>query len=367
MSSASTKSWWRHAILRPLAWDHSWALAQRRRGTLVPATLTVSFACYTLANGALGHQAGPRAVAGCPHREHCFPPRRGWIAYRIATAGNFSGSPWCSWGATEIFGSAAAAKRSPGHAIEFAGYRAVHIEGGTSPVLPVIILLLAIYLFCWLRLSRLRMEEERHAAPPTGKDAEAFSGCAIPPKAVRDLDLGQFTFRRRRRARLAALFQPVQSLCQPGGHLLRRHSGLPLHHRDLHACRGVHSFSAHLGLLRKLLQDLERHPLRYAFSRLPKDFSWTTIWAGDPRPQLIMPARSLDVLRSCPGRVLQPSSSMWSSGSSAQEPGPPVWRGTTRCQETQSSHERSLWPALAPSAGRLAGGCLGYARSAGKA
>jgi hypothetical protein len=50
-------------------------------------------------------------------------------------------------------------------------------------------------------------------------------------------------------------------------------------------------------VLRKLLQNLERHPLRYAFSRLPKDFSWTTVWAGDPRPQLIMPARSLDVLR----------------------------------------------------------------------
>jgi hypothetical protein len=57
--------------------------------------------------------------------------------------------------------------------------------------------------------------------------------------------------------------------------------------------------------LRKLLQDLERHPLRYAFTRLPKSFSWTTVWAGDPRPPLIMPARSLDALRMVPNVKVQ--------------------------------------------------------------
>ena len=57
--------------------------------------------------------------------------------------------------------------------------------------------------------------------------------------------------------------------------------------------------------LRKLLQDLERHPLRYAFSRLPKSFSWTAVWVGDPRPQLIMPARSLDALRMIPDEEVQ--------------------------------------------------------------
>ena len=49
-----------------------------------------------------------------------------------------------------------------------------------------------------------------------------------------------------------------------------------------------------------MLQDLERHPLRYAFSRLPKDFSWTAVWTGDPRPKLYLPMRSLEVLRMIP-------------------------------------------------------------------
>jgi hypothetical protein len=57
--------------------------------------------------------------------------------------------------------------------------------------------------------------------------------------------------------------------------------------------------------LRRLLRHLEAHPLRYAFSRLPKSFSWTTVWAGDQRPQLIMLARSLDALRMMPDVKVQ--------------------------------------------------------------
>jgi hypothetical protein len=34
--------------------------------------------------------------------------------------------------------------------------------------------------------------------------------------------------------------------------------------------------------------------------RLPKTFSWTTVWAGDPRPQLVLLYRSVDVLSMLP-------------------------------------------------------------------
>ncbi len=57
--------------------------------------------------------------------------------------------------------------------------------------------------------------------------------------------------------------------------------------------------------LRKMLQRLERHPLRYAFTRLPRNFSWTTVWAGDPRPPALMLTRSLDALRMNPGAEVQ--------------------------------------------------------------
>src|ERR1017187_8247836 len=52
--------------------------------------------------------------------------------------------------------------------------------------------------------------------------------------------------------------------------------------------------------VQRLLQALERHSLRYAFTRLPKGFSWTTIWTGDPQPTLVTQSRSLDALRLVP-------------------------------------------------------------------
>jgi hypothetical protein len=64
-------------------------------------------------------------------------------------------------------------------------------------------------------------------------------------------------------------------------------------------------FIASWRALRQLLQKLERSPLRYAFSRFPKDFSWMTVWTGDPRPKLLMPMRALDVLRTIPGSALE--------------------------------------------------------------
>ena len=49
--------------------------------------------------------------------------------------------------------------------------------------------------------------------------------------------------------------------------------------------------------LRTILQFLERHPLRDAFTRLPHTFSWTSIWQGDLKPTFVTTGRSRDCLR----------------------------------------------------------------------
>src|SRR5258708_30247172 len=215
-----------------------------------------------------------------------------WAAAVIATA--------------EIAGTCyAALSDSAGGAREFAGYRAVHIESGTSPVLPVIVPLLTIYLFCWLRLSRLRIHEERHAQPPQGDNAKAFPDLYIPDKAVQPLGLGQWILVIAAVLGWWAFFHPLKALATIEGTfydlILSGLSSVVILMFAMVLVRFLVTWRA----LRKLLQDLERRPLRYAFSRLPKSFSWTTVWAGDPRPQLIMPARSLDALRMIPDVKVQ--------------------------------------------------------------
>ena len=53
-------------------------------------------------------------------------------------------------------------------------------------------LLLTIYLFCCLRLSHLRVREERHVTPPAGDDMKAFPYFSIPESAVPRFGPGQW-------------------------------------------------------------------------------------------------------------------------------------------------------------------------------
>ncbi len=295
--------WWRHSLLRRLGWEYKPDLGPQRRGTLTAASLTVAFGCGSLAEAV--------SASGL----------NGWgtvqlmVAIAVGAVAMAEGL-WAAWGIREsrprllwlsaVAASALAqiagaiyttASATAGHAREFAGYRAVHIESGASPVLPVILMLMTLYLFCWLRLSRLRMSEEREAQPPAGKDSEAFPDFVIPERAVQELGRGQWMFVAAAVLGWWIVFRPLQMLATIEGALydavLAGLSSIVIFTLAFVLVRFLMTWR----VLRKLLQNLERHPLRYAFSRLPKDFSWTTVWAGDPRPKLIMPARSLDVLR----------------------------------------------------------------------
>jgi hypothetical protein len=199
----------------------------------------------------------------------------------------------------------AALSDSAGSARKFAGYRAVHIESGASPVLPVIVLLLTIYLFCWLRLSRLRIAEERHVEPPRGDNAKAFPEFTIHDKTVQPVGPWQKVFVGAAVLGWWNFFHPLRALATIEGAfydaILSGLSSVVILMLTLILIRFFVTWRA----LRRLLRHLEAHPLRYAFSRLPKSFSWITVWAGDPRPPLIMPARSLDALRMIPDVEVQ--------------------------------------------------------------
>jgi len=301
----SLKSYvWRTNFLRWLAWEYNQDLGPLRRPVLAGAALTVAFACCALtvviwAAGLKGWgylQLGAALVVGIAATLEVLwaiwgmPHRLRWIGVTgLAVASVIAGT------------GHAALSASTSHTGEFAGYRALHIESGTSPLLPVLILLLTIYLFCCLRLSHLRVREERHVIPPAGDQMKAFPYFSIPERAVPTFGNGQWILVGAGVLGWWIFFKPLTALASVEGSFYDWVLfGLTSVIIAMYT-RVLVRFYVSWHVLRKhLLQKLERHPLRYAFTRLPKTFSWTTVWAGDPRPQLVLLYRSADVLSMLP-------------------------------------------------------------------
>jgi hypothetical protein len=311
--------WWENKLLRRLAVGYQRDLGTRRRVTLAAASLTVAFVCCSLivAIWASG-------LKGWGYRSG----NQGSGSLQLAAAFTIGGAAivealWAVWGIEKsshrrswlvtVAAAAAVEIASTVYALfsdsiadvrEFAGYRAIHIESGTSPLLPVILLLITIYLFCWLRLSRLRTNEERHATAPSGEDARAFPGLSIP-EGVQQLGPGQLVLVVAGLLGWLIFFSPFRALATIEGAfydvVVSVLSAIVVVMYVLILVR----FFVAWRKLRKMLQRLERHPLRYAFTRLPRNFSWTTVWAGDPRPPALMLTRSLDALRMTPGADVQ--------------------------------------------------------------
>jgi len=311
--------WWENKLLRRLAMGYQRDLATRRRATLAAASLTVAFACCSLivaiwASGLQGwgylsgddgsgylQLASAIVIGGSAIIEALWAVwgiekpahRRSWlVAVAAAAAAEIAGTVYALFSA------------SIAHVREFAGYRAIHIESGASPLLPVILLLLPIYLFCWWRLSRLRTDEERHASAPAGEDARAFPGLSMP-EGVQKLGPGQLVLVAAGLLVWLIFFNPLKSLASIEGAFYDVVvSALSTVVLVMYVLILIRFFVA-WRKLRKMLQRLERHPLRYAFTRLPRNFSWTSVWAGDPRPPALMLTRSLDALRMTPGAEVQ--------------------------------------------------------------
>lgn len=286
--------WWKSSFLRRFAWGCDEPLKPVRRLALAVASLTVAATCCILAacvraSGVSGLSAILEwwlaiIVSAAAVVEAIWASRVFWKARPWQTALTFSGMVLAiGFLGTVLLGSALG---TTDRTRQFAAYRAIHIESGTSPAMPIFIFLLAMYIFCYLALSRYRMVEEANAV------LAAPGARAVPP-------LGIWSICMILAVTIAwvIFFRPQTALATVEGNgydwiII----GLASIVVVLLAFTLGRFWKTWCGL-RKVLEDLERRPLRYAFSRLPKAFSWTAVWTGDPRPSLTLPARARDALK----------------------------------------------------------------------
>jgi hypothetical protein len=323
MNTGYYSTLWSRASLRAFGWGFSPDLIARRGSLSCMASLTVAATSVSLAVAA--------RASGLPNPQRDFeffagiaiaalslfeafwalfeafwaPFEAFWALRRVPksliAAGLATGALMISaW--VVLAGSLDLLKNGrEGHALAFAGYRAVHLESGTSPVLPLVILLAALYLYFWFGQTQLRLAEDRPATFPklssdcTDKDIidaeRVLPEIGWPQLAtVGAVIFCWFLFLKPLQA-----LSTLEHLPLYGGILIVLSTSV-IALLALAAFR----FVALWKRLRQLLSQLERSPLRFAFERLPKDFSWMSVWTGDPRPKLLMPMRALEVLRLIP-------------------------------------------------------------------
>ncbi len=205
------------------------------------------------------------------------------------------------------------------HTIDFFAYRALHPESGVSPILPALVLAISYHYWAVLQLRRLRWVEERQ--PSTVQNpcnrfrvelSNIHSSGTVPDNKPWIIPIPRFLPKEIESVfgtQTGFLALPLMGLWV---FLSWKYSGLssiePVSYQFFFELLLVVGYGMLIGNwvrflflwkdLSQLLQSLESHPLRDAFSRLPDDFSWTSIWRGSLQPQLITLTRSHDCLLS---------------------------------------------------------------------
>ncbi len=171
----------------------------------------------------------------------------------------------------------------------FFSLRALELGSGVCPALPFLFVSLAYVLFSWTQLQRVIFADERYSAPP-GLAKEGVVGAV--DRLVADLN---------KTLRLPLLEQPYTALWASaasfvftlifGWRCLRSLEGIPF---DVAFILSVAALTFALVLvvvrfwnswrrLQALLEQLELHSIRDAFSHLPEDCNWSPIWQQNPR------------------------------------------------------------------------------------
>ncbi len=304
MNAGYSSRLWTHTSLRVFGWGFRPDLIVRRYGLSCTGSFVVAATCVSLSLAArasgLTTQSGDKEfLAGMTMAAFSLIEAI-WAIGRISKLLAAAGA------AVSVLITVGAFVRvvKPGpdwHVSEFAGYRAVHLESGTSPIVPLVILLAILYLYCWSRQFLLRRAEDLHVTLPAPAKTGFWSTVIRPEHVVPRFSTSQSTA-------LAAVIVCWFLFVKPP-QALSTLENLPLYDGIvvtlstsvviLLALTAFRLFAS-WRTLRRMLGQLERSPLRYAFSRLPKDFSWMAVWTGDPRPKLLMPTRALEVLRLIP-------------------------------------------------------------------
>jgi hypothetical protein len=206
---------------------------------------------------------------------------------------------------------------------QFFLYRSFDLAGGTSPVLPYLFVLGALYLWCWTHIRRIFFWEARRALVPCDPLDSAYNSGFKQASEEIDTASSKFSFHSAAgkiflgTSVIAAILLPYKYIA---GFEIPKLAWPPISLYDfLFICtlvllyafifvslfRFVYLWSA----LRRILRRLERQPLRHAFDRLPKKYySWTPLWySGAARRTFVVLARSLQCLQklnaTCPAEL----------------------------------------------------------------
>jgi hypothetical protein len=185
----------------------------------------------------------------------------------------------------------------------FFSLRALELGSGVCPALPFLFVSLAFLLFSWTQLQRVIFCEERYSAPP---DLAKDGPVGAIDNLVGDLNntLGRPLLEQPHTALLASVAAFAFTFLF-GVRCLRSLEGTAF---DLAFTLAVASLSFGLVLvvvrfwnswrrLRALLEQLELHPIRDAFTHLPEDCTWSPIWQQSPRKRnYLLLARSIESL-----------------------------------------------------------------------
>jgi len=194
------------------------------------------------------------------------------------------------------------------HDPAFFAYRALDLASGTSPATPFVFVLVAFFIWSRIHMYRLRFSETRRTALPSQDLGQAMT-CHSEHEAS---DIGgcfESAIRELHDRKLLILnlcaFLTIFYLAQPT-RFVRSLEGRWFDALFI-VCIGLLYFVIFSNwvrflfgwfYLRQFLRRLERQPIRFAFNRLSKEFSWSPIWKqGGTRRTYLMFTRSNDYLQ----------------------------------------------------------------------
>jgi hypothetical protein len=210
-----------------------------------------------------------------------------------------AGMSWLAGiGAATSLACLAMRDQSVSHVNDFFAYRSIHPESGVSPIAPLLVLAVAIYYWAWIQIRRLRFAEERRPEIPEDSVVAAPKGFQ---DEIEDVFGKKTTWTSGPFILLfLLLFFPFGRLRTFEGHAYDLFMGAAVAVLYAMLIGNCVRFTLLWKDLRLLLQFLERHPVREAFTRLPSTFSWTSIWRGDLKPNYLTLTRARDCLRRFP-------------------------------------------------------------------
>jgi len=194
-------------------------------------------------------------------------------------------------------------------------YRIISLSNGVTPVVPLLILMIGLYIWSVGQLARISDYEERYISDPLGIPNESGEG---PHLYLRDFDafrkeigrgMGRFVFSARwfqvtaAMGLVSALYlsskylsrQLALSIEGPGFDLLFLGSAI------VSAWLGTWGFARMIYLwkqIQRLLRQLDLLPMRDAFSEIGKCLCWKSIWLLETQHQtLSVRTAAIDCLR----------------------------------------------------------------------